>query len=134
MAIPPNLHNCKWLTLPFTGEKDSVLEKRLSGHWKLSPLQIETAMKIMLPDSYCAYSLQALREMLPDLQEKIPLATVRKNLYPKQVGDAHDLLPVFDSDECGIEIRNPLVHRVITELRAVVNAVVARYGKPDAKP
>ena len=113
-------------------EKDSVLEKRLSGHWKLSPLQIETAMKIMLPDSYCAYSLQALREMLPDLQEKIPLATVRKNLYPKQVGDAHDLLPVFDSDECGIEIRNPLVHRVITELRAVVNAVVARYGKPDA--
>ena len=113
-------------------EKDTVLEKRLREHWKLSPLQVETAMKVMLPDSYCAYSLQALREMLPDLEAGVPLATLKKNLYPKQVGAAHDFLPVFDSEECCIEIRNPLVHRVITELRTVVNAIVARYGKPNA--
>ena len=113
-------------------EKDTVLEKRLREHWKLSPLQVETAMKVMPPDSYCAYSLQALREMLPDLEAGIPLSTLKKNLYPKQVGAEHDLLPAFDSDECSIEIRNPLVHRVITELRAVVNAIVKRYGKPNA--
>lgn len=113
-------------------EKDAVLEKRLSGYWKLAPSQVETAMKVMPPDSYCAYSLRALREMLPDLEAGIPLATLKKNLYPKQVGNELDFLPVFDSDECGIEIRNPLVHRVITELRAVVNAIIARYGKPNA--
>lgn len=113
-------------------EKDSVLEKRLREYWKLSPLQVETAMKIMLPDSYCAYSLQALREMLPDLEAGVPLPTLKNNLYPKQVGATHDFLPVFDSKECSIEIRNPLVHRVITELRTVVNAIVARYGKPNA--
>ena len=113
-------------------EKDSVLEKRLREYWKLSPLQVESAMKVMLPDSYCAYSIQALREMLPDLQAKIPLATVRKNLYPTQAGDSFDLLPPFDSRECGIDLRNPLVHRVMTELRTVVNAIIGRYGKPNA--
>ena len=113
-------------------EKDTVLEKRLREHWKLSSLQVETAMKIMLPDSYCAYSLQALREMLPDLESGEHLATIKKLLYPKQVGEAHELLPVFDSDACSIEIRNPLVHRVITELRTVVNAIIQRYGKPNA--
>lgn len=112
-------------------EKDAVLEKRLSGYWKLSPLQVENAMKVMLPDSYCAYSLQALKEMLPDLKAGISLPTLKKNLYPKQVGAEHDFLPVFDGDECSIEIRNPLVHRVITELRAVVNAIIVRYGKPN---
>ena len=113
-------------------EKDTILEKRLREHWNLSPLQVETAMKVMLPDSFCAYSLQALLEMMPDLEGGVPLATLKKNLYPKQVGTAHDFLPVFDSEECSIEIRNPLVHRVITELRTVVNAIIARYGKPNA--
>ena len=112
-------------------EKDAVLEKRLREHWKLSPLQVETAMKVMLPDSYCAYSLRALKEMLPGLEAREKLHDIQKVLYPKQVGAEHDFLPVFDGDECGIEIRNPLVHRVITELRAVVNAIIARYGKPN---
>ena len=113
-------------------EKDSVLDKRLREYWKLSPLQVESAMSVMLPDSHCAYSIQALEEMLPDLKAKIPLATVKKNLYPTQVGDSFDLLPPFDSRECGIDLRNPLVHRVMTELRTVVNAIVKRYGKPNA--
>lgn len=112
-------------------EKDAILEKRLSGYWKLAPPQVKTAMKVMLPDSYCAYSLRALKEMLPDLEAGIPLPTLKTNLFPKQVGNEHDFLPVFDSGECSIEIRNPLVHRVITELRAVVNTIIARYGKPN---
>lgn len=115
-------------------EKESTLEKRLRGYWKLSPLQIEAAMKVMLPDSFCAFSIQALREILPDLEEKIPLATVLKNTRASTgaARDSFDLLPVFDSNECAIELRNPLVHRVMTELRTVVNSVVKRYGKPNA--
>lgn len=114
-------------------EKESTLEKRLRDYWKLSPLQIEAAMKIMLPDSRCSFSIQALREILPDLEAKIPLATVLKNYRASAgiAGDSLDRLPVFDSDECGIELRNPLVHRVMTELRTVVNAIVKRYGKPN---
>ena len=116
-------------------EKESTLEKRLREYWKLtSELQIETAMKVMLPDSYCSFSIQALREILPDLEAKIPLATVLKNYRASTgaAGDSFDLLPVFDSPECGIDLRNPLVHRVMTELRTVVNAIVKRYGKPNA--
>ena len=115
-------------------EKESTLEKRLREYWKLSPLQSEVALKIMLPDSYCAFSIQALREILPDLEAKIPLATILKNTRASAgtVRDSFDLLPVFDSDECGIDLCNPLVHRVITELRTVVNAIIKRYGKPNA--
>ncbi len=112
-------------------EKDAILKKRLSGYWKLASPQVEAAMTVMPPESYCAYSLRALREMLPSLESGESLPTIKKLLYPKQVGAEHDFLPVFDSKECNIDIRNPLVHRVITELRAVVNAIIARYGKPN---
>ena len=115
-------------------EKESTLEKRLRQYWKLDTLQTETAMKVMLPDSYCAFSIQALREILPDLEAKIPLSTILKNTRASTgtVCDSFDLLPVFDSPECSIELRNPLVHRVMTELRTVVNSIVKRFGKPNA--
>lgn len=122
-------------------EKSEILEKRLKGHWNLAPEQVDAAMRTALPDGYCAYSLKALKELLPDLEAGIPLATVQKANYPHIVSDALDELPLLDLEGslcCNPEIghalrnlRNPIVHRVLTELRRVVNALVARYGKPD---
>lgn len=112
-------------------EKDFALKTRLESYWGLSPLQLEMATKIMLPDTYCSFSLKALQELLPDLEANIPLNTILKASYPQTHDKTFDALPVFDSDECSIELRNPVVHRVMTELRTVVNAIIARYGKPD---
>ena len=112
-------------------EKTEVLERRLKDYWKLSDEQVAAAEKVVVPEDYCAYSLKALKEVLPDLEAGIPLATIQKLNHPRQPEAALDLLPILDSDEANIELRNPVVHRVLTELRTVVNAIIARYGKPD---
>ncbi len=113
-------------------ENDQVLRKRLAGHWKLDAEQVAEAVNTVLPDDYCAFSLKALRRLLPDLEEGIPLNTVLLHLYPEQYHHRNtplDLLPQVDS--CGLDLRNPVVHRTLTELRRVVNAIIKRYGKPD---
>lgn len=112
-------------------EKPEILQRRLTGFWKLSAEQAEAAAKIALPDEYCAFSLKALKEILTELEAGIPLATIRKVIYPHQVGVERDSLPILDSDEVSLDLRNPVVHRVLTELRFVINTVIARYGKPD---
>ena len=112
-------------------EKSEVLERRLKEYWKLSDEQAAVAEKIIVPEEYCAYSLKALKELLPDLEAGIPLSTIQKLNHPGQPTAEVDFLPMLDSDEAGIELRNPVVHRVLTELRTLVNAIIKRYGKPD---
>ncbi|MBE6405708.1 MAG: type II CRISPR RNA-guided endonuclease Cas9 [Lentisphaerae bacterium] len=111
-------------------EKNDVLLKRLTGYWNLSQEKAEEVACIGLPDDYCAYSLKALQEMLVDLQSGVSLSDWLKNNNHTQVlYQEFDKLPLFDA--CGIELRNPIVHRVLTELRRVVNSIIERYGKPD---
>ena len=112
-------------------EKTEVLRRRLQNYWHLTDDQIAIAEKAVVPDDYCAYSLKALHEILPDLEAGIPLATVQKLNHPHLPETEWDLLPMLDSSEADIELRNPVVHRVLTELRTVVNAIIQRYGKPD---
>ena len=110
--------------------KTEVLLKRLVEYWKLSPETAKDIAGTSMPDDYCAFSLKALKEILPELMSGIDLNTVLKLKYPESNScNLMDTLPLVD--ECGIELRNPVVHRVLTELRRVVNAVIARYGKPD---
>ncbi|MBR2905947.1 MAG: type II CRISPR RNA-guided endonuclease Cas9, partial [Lentisphaeria bacterium] len=110
--------------------KTEVLLKRLVEYWKLSPETAKDIAGTSMPDDYCAFSLKALKEILPELMSGIDLNTVLKLKYPESNScNLLDTLPLVD--KCGIELRNPVVHRVLTELRRVVNAVIARYGKPD---
>ena len=111
-------------------ERNDVLLKRLTGYWNLSQEKAEEISGIGLPDDYCAYSLKALQEMLVDLQSGVSLSDwLKNNNHTPVIYQEFDKLPLFD--ECGIELRNPIVHRVLTELRRVVNGIVERYGKPD---
>ena len=110
-------------------EKIEILKRRLSEHWMLDDAGVAEALKIAVPDEYCAYSLKALRELLPDLESGIPLATIRKLEHPTGIGREMDQLPLLD--DAGIDLRNPVVRRTLTELRIVVNAIISRYGKPD---
>ena len=109
--------------------KEEVLRKRLRDYWKLPEDRVEDVAGISMPDGYCSFSRKALRELLPELEAGIDLSTVLKCRYPTEVDEVMDLLPLVD--ESGIELRNPVVHRVLTELRRTVNALIARYGKPD---
>ncbi len=111
-------------------EKNEVLLKRLTTYWKIDAEKAKDVASIPLPDKYCAFSMKALREMLPDLRSGISLSNYLKNNNHTLIADKEfDTLPLLD--ECGFELRNPIVHRVLTEMRRVVNAVIKRYGKPD---
>lgn len=112
-------------------EKEDALKRRLTGFWGLSEEKAAEAMNAPLPDSYCAYSLKALRELLPSLKARVPLARIEKLENPRRSREGLDLLPLVDSPQSGIDLRNPVVRRVLTELRRVVNAIVRRHGRPD---
>lgn len=109
--------------------KTDVLQRRLRNYWRLSEEVIEDVSGIVLPDEHCSFSRKALLEMLPDLEAGIDLSTKLKLDHPTTPGTEFSRLPLVDCS--GIELRNPVVHRVLTELRRVVNAIIARYGKPD---
>lgn len=111
-------------------EKEDTLKRRLTSYWKLEPEKSEEVARMAPPSDYCAYSLKALKELLPDLEAGIALNAIKKVNHPVHM-QILDRLPRLDSPECRIELRNPVVHRVLTELRNVVNALIARYGKLD---
>ena len=109
--------------------KEDVLIRRLRNYWHIAEETLEDIAGIAMPDGFCAFSLKALRELLPNLEAGVDLATIQKLEHPSGHSKIFDRLPLVDESE--IDLRNPVVHRVLTELRRVVNAVVARYGKPD---
>ena len=111
-------------------EKHDVLLKRLVNYWQITEENAEDVASIALPDDYCAFSLKALREMLPELENGVNLSDwLKNNNHTLTDNKEFDLLPLLD--ECGFELRNPIVHRTLTEMRRVVNSIVERYGKPD---
>lgn len=109
--------------------KSETLCKRLREYWNLPEEKVEDIAGIALPDGYCAFSRKALEEILPQLAAGVELSAIRECEFPDPRKDAAELLPLVDKS--GIELRNPVVHRVLTELRRLVNAIVGRYGKPD---
>lgn len=54
---------------------------------------------------------------------------------PNSESAKFDFLPSFeelrDKDIVFDEIRNPVVHRAVCQVRKVVNAIIRQYGRPD---
>lgn len=85
-------------------------------------------------------SLKALKKINPHLRqwhgyaEACELAGY-KHHDPDSETQKFDFLPSFDElEKLGIyfdEIRNPVVHRAICQVRKVINAVIRQHGRPD---
>lgn len=114
-----------------TFQKKEPLIKRARGKWGLSPEDAEKFGELELEDGYCSHSRQAIAKLLPLMRGGKDYATAKKELYGDVLSRAEtgDMLPPVD--DAMPYLRNPTVHRVLTEVRKVVNAVVARHGKPD---
>ncbi len=113
--------------------KEETLKRRAIKVWGLNDARAEKLSEITLEDRYCAFSRQAINKLLPLLKDGMALQTSIKKLYPERFsreGEPLDVLPPVKS-ELFTELRNPLVERSLTELRKVVNALAAQYGKPD---
>ncbi len=112
-----------------TINKKSVLKNRLVNHWGLSA---NTAVQLCLLEfepGHSNHSTKAINKILPFLQQGQIYSDARVN-----AGYGYEVTKIIATDKLGIppEIPNPIVQKALHELRRLINAVIAEYGKPDA--
>ena len=95
----------------------------------MSEEKAEEFSQIQLEDGYCGLSRQALAKLLPLMEQGVKYMAAVKKIYPdRNMGEKRDFLPSVQ--EIMSDLKNPVVKRVLTELRKVVNGIVKEYGKP----
>jgi CRISPR-associated endonuclease Csn1 len=110
--------------------KDDALERRGARCWGLDAEAAAKLGQTALEDGHCALSRQALLKLMPMLEDGVPYSTAVKEVYGDRHGEALDCLP--PPAPTYPHLRNPMVLRVLAELRKVVNAVIREHGKPAA--
>ena len=111
-----------------TIQKKSVLKRRLINHWK-TPKEIAIQLcMVELEPGHSNLSLKAINRLLPHLQAGMTYSNARQAAgygYEQEKIDVVDRLPLPP------EIPNPIVQKGLHELRRLINAIIAEYGKPD---
>lgn len=112
-----------------TIQKKSVLKKRLMSYWGYD---LQTAVDLCLLEfepGYGSHSLKAIRRLLPFLEQGLIYSDARQ-----QAGYGYEVQEQTIVERLGLppEIPNPIVSKALHELRRVMNAIIAEYGKPDA--
>jgi len=110
--------------------KDEALARRGLRRWGLDAEAAAKFGQTALEDGYCGLSRQALAKLVPMLQDGVPYSTAVKEVYGDRHTEPLDALP--PPAPTYPHIRNPMVLRVLAELRKVVNALVKEHGKPAA--
>ncbi len=115
-------------------QKDEVLKKRGERVWGLDEEHAQRLVEVKQEEGYCSLSRKAIRKLLPLMEQGVAFSEAKKRVYgtTDRSGYGTDYLPYLDDrDAVSIELRNPAVHRVLTELRKIVNGLIDVYGKPD---
>ena len=121
--------------------KDQVVEDVLSIHsdaalerrglkWDLDSEAAARFGHVNLEDGHGGLSRQALQKLVPLMEQGVPYATAVDKVYGRKEHKPLEVLP--PPAPTYPHLRNPMVLRVLAELRKVVNAVIAAHGKPDA--
>jgi len=112
-------------------EKPDALAKRLTKRYGVAPAKAEALADVTLEPNYASLSREAMRKLLPLMEQGVSFATARKQIYGEYAGRLaiHELLPPVL--EAVPALRNPVVCRGLTELRKVVNALIRQYGRPE---
>ena len=111
-----------------TIQRKDVLKKRLKSHWKFDPKTAVRLCMVEFEQGHGNLSTKAIRKLLPYLEQGDILSEARVKTgygYEQQTGTAVDRLGLPPT------IPNPIVQKGLHELRRVVNAIIAEYGKPD---
>jgi len=113
-------------------KKEWALAKRARKVWELNEEEAEKFSKIRLEEGYCNLSLKAIRKITPLLEAGKAYAEAAKEVYGSFKLDKPvvESLPPVDGEID--DLRNPVVHRCLTELRHCLNPILKRYGKPDS--
>jgi len=111
----------------------SGLEKRLQSFCRFTPEEAKAVASTQLEPGYASLSRRAAGKLLKKMQEeRLHFKEAEKALYgsPLKEEPVCDFLPPLCAER-GAVLTNPVVTRVLTELRKVVNAVIRKYGKPE---
>ena len=109
-------------------KKKSALKQRLMSYWSLSGQDALILCLIELEPDYGSVSLKAINKLLPHLESGMIYSDARI-----AAGYDYQVEEIIASNKLGIppELPNPIVRKGLFELRRVVNALIAEYGKPD---
>lgn len=112
---------------------DEEVARCARDKWGLAADAAERLAQVRLPDGYGRYSLKALRELLPMMEEGLNVeeAVRRHPAYSETRKRVEPLLLLPPVKNFLGDIRNPAILRSLTELRKTVNAIIRRYGKPE---
>lgn len=124
-------------------ERFETLQRMGQEDWGLTLDQATALAKVHLEEGYGSLSKRALKKLLPLMEQGMSFKTAEKQVYEDafKTKEALDALPPVRKHPkdkycpdgvAGLEIRNPVVMRTLTEMRKVVNGLLAKYGKPDA--
>ena len=112
-----------------TIQKKSALKKRLICHWQFGSATAVQLCMVEFESGHGNFSTKAVRKLLPYLEQGKILPDARK-----EAGYGYEQEVIAAADRLGPPptIANPIVQKGLYELRRVVNAIIAEYGKPDA--
>jgi CRISPR-associated endonuclease Csn1 len=117
-----------------TIEEPKGIARRAREVFGLSEEQAKTLSELTLEPGYLALSRKAVEKLLPDMRNGKAFATAKSETYPSSVKETVVLgtetsLPRVNTLP---RMRNPLVERALSELRAVINLLIKEHGKPVA--
>jgi len=113
-------------------QDEDALARRSRKLWGLEEQAAEALSQVGLESGYARHSRKAMRKLLPimkealEVEQEMSYAEAVIQAYPNrpQSAEAERLPPIEN-------LRNPIVQRALSELRRVMNALVAQYGKPS---
>ncbi|MEM4188880.1 MAG: type II CRISPR RNA-guided endonuclease Cas9, partial [Candidatus Hadarchaeum sp.] len=111
--------------------RPEALVRHLQTAWGFDAARAEALARIELEDGYHSFSRRAIRKLLPLLAQGMRLNAAIQRVYggTRLVTGVHNTLPPVR--RVMTSVRNPILIRALTELRKVINHLVARFGKPE---
>jgi len=109
--------------------KKSVLKNRLTRHWQLDANTAVQLCMLEFEPGHGSLSLKAIKKLLPFLEKGQIYSDARIS-----AGYGYEVQEIQVKDKLGAPpfLPNPIVSKGLHELRRLVNAIIAEYGKPDA--
>ena len=111
-----------------TIQKKAALKKRLLSYWKFDSATAVRLCMVEFEPGHGNFSNKAIRKLLPYLEQGEILSEAR---VKAGYGYEQEAVTVMDRLGPPPTVPNPIVRKGLHELRRVVNAVIAEYGKPD---
>ncbi len=112
-----------------TFQKKSALKKRLETHWGFAPDSAVQLCLLEFEPGHSNLSLKAINALLPFLLQGQLFSEARVSAgYGYEV----EKLALQAKLPAPPETNNPIVNKGLHELKRLVNAIIAEYGKPDA--